>query len=52
MPVLADLSADAQMIVVGCHGWGALARTLLGRSASGLVHHAAPPGAVIHDEIR
>ena len=50
VPVLADLSTDAQMIVVGCHGRGALTRTLLGSVSTGLVHHAPCPVAIIHDE--
>ena len=50
VPVLADLSTEAQMIVVGCHGRGALARTLLGSVSTGLVHRAHCPVAIIHDE--
>jgi nucleotide-binding universal stress UspA family protein len=50
VPVLADLSTGAQMIVVGSRGRGALARGLLGSISTGLVHHAKCPVAVIHDE--
>ena len=50
VPALADLSSSAQMIVVGCHGRGALARGLLGSVSTGLAHHAHCPVAIIHDE--
>jgi nucleotide-binding universal stress UspA family protein len=50
VPVLADLSTGAEMMVVGCHGRGALGRTLLGSVSTGLVHHAHCPVAIIHDE--
>lgn len=49
VPVLADLSTGAQMIVVGSRGRGALARGLLGSISTGLAHHAKCPVAVIHD---
>ena len=50
VPTLTDESAAAQMIVIGCRGHGALARTLLGSISTGLVHHAKCPVAIIHDE--
>jgi nucleotide-binding universal stress UspA family protein len=46
---LADLSKNAQMVVVGRHGRGRL-RHLLGAVSSGLTQHAHCPVAVIHDE--
>ncbi|MBJ7338132.1 universal stress protein [Mycolicibacterium sp.] len=49
VPTLIDVSKDAQMIVVGCRGYGAWRRGLFGSISTGLVHHAHCPVAVIHD---
>jgi nucleotide-binding universal stress UspA family protein len=49
VPTLVDMSKDAEMVVVGRHGQGALG-AVLGSVSSGLVHHARCPVAVIHDE--
>ena len=48
-PTLVDRSEDAELIVVGTDGRGALARGLLGSISSGLVRHARCPVAVIHN---
>jgi nucleotide-binding universal stress UspA family protein len=43
------MSKEAQMVVVGRRGQGALG-TLLGSVSSGLIHHAHCPIAVIHED--
>lgn len=50
LSTLIDLSKEAELIVVGCRGLGAIGRRLLGSVSWGLVHHANCPVAVIHDE--
>jgi nucleotide-binding universal stress UspA family protein len=50
VPTLVDLSKEAQMVVVGCHGQTGKHRRLLGSVSTGLIHHAHCPVAVVHDE--
>lgn len=50
VPTLADLSSNAELIVVGSRGLGKWERRLLGSVSFGLVQHAHCPVAVIHDE--
>ncbi|MCV7125790.1 universal stress protein [Mycobacterium lacus] len=48
VPTLVELSKEAEMVVVGSHGRGALARIVLGSVSSGVVRGASCPVAVIH----
>jgi len=47
---LAEMSHDAEMVVVGNNGRGAITRVLLGSVSSSVVRRASCPVAVIHDE--
>jgi nucleotide-binding universal stress UspA family protein len=48
VPTLVEMSAAAELIVVGCNGRGAVGRVLLGWVSSGVVRSAKCPVAVIH----
>jgi nucleotide-binding universal stress UspA family protein len=50
VPTLVDQSKDAELIVVGSRGRGALSRGFLGSVSSGLIRHAHCPVALIRDE--
>ena len=50
VPAFVKLSEEADLIVVGNDGRGALARGLVGSTSSALVRHAHCPVAVIRDE--
>ncbi len=50
IPTLVQMSEEAEMLVVGSTGRGAVARLLLGSVSSSLVHSARCPVAIIRDE--
>ena len=45
---LAAASADAELLVVGCHGHGVLRGMVLGSVSQGLLHRASVPVAIVH----
>lgn len=50
VPTLAEMSEDAELVVVGSNGHGTVGRLLLGSVSSGVVRSASCPVAVIRDE--
>ena len=50
VPTLVAMSEEAEMVVVGSNGRGAVGRVLLGSVSSGVVRRAACPVAIIRDE--
>lgn len=51
-PVLVQLAAEADLLVVGSHGYGRLREALLGSVSSYCVHHSPCPVVVIPDRGR
>ncbi len=50
VPTLVEMSEEAEMVVVGSNGRGAVGRLFLGSVSSGVVRSASCPVAVIHDD--
>ncbi|CAM3272019.1 universal stress protein UspA [Mycobacterium intermedium] len=50
VPAMVEMSSDAELMVVGGTGRGAVARALLGSVSSSLVRRASCPVAIIRDE--
>jgi nucleotide-binding universal stress UspA family protein len=50
VPTFVEMSQEAEMIVVGSNGRGAVGRALLGSVSSGVVRSARCPVAVVRDE--
>jgi nucleotide-binding universal stress UspA family protein len=51
VPTLVEMSDEAEMVVVGCNGRGAVGRVLLGSVSSGVVRSAKCPVAVIRADV-
>lgn len=47
---LAEASADAELLVVGCHGHSVLRGMVLGSVSQGLLHRASVPVAIVHHQ--
>ncbi len=50
VPTLVEQSTDADLMVVGSRGRGALSRSIIGSVSSGLIRHAHCPVALIRDQ--